>query len=64
MGPFRAQSLDGFQSALRFVCDYRKACVKKFIKKKSKVLDKFKDNVADTKKLWILRRDNGNEFVS
>ena len=64
MGPFQTKSLNGFQYAVTFVCDYSKHCVVKFMKNKSEVLDKFKEYVADTKKPQILRSDNGTEYTS
>ncbi len=64
MGPFQTKSLNGFQIAVTFVCDYSKYCVVKFMKNRSQVLDKIKEYVADTKKPQFLRSGNGTEYTS
>ncbi len=68
-GPMQTESFGGAKYFVTFTDDYSRCCAVYFMKKKSEVLEKFKEFEAATtneagRSIGILRTDNGGEYLS
>ena len=68
-GPMHTESIGGKKYFVIFIDDYSKCCSVCFMKRKSEVLEKFKEFETDAmnesgRKIETLRTDNGGEYVS
>jgi hypothetical protein len=68
-GPMNTDSIGGRRYFVTFIDDYSRCCKVYFMKRKSEVLEKFKEFEAGVtnesgKKIGTLRTDNGGEYVS
>ena len=68
-GPMPGESIGGRKYFVTFTDDYSRCCAVYFLKRKSEVLEKFKEFEADTtnqsgQKIGILHTDNGGEYLS
>ncbi len=68
-GPMQTESFGGAKYFITFRDDYSRCCTVYFMKKKSEVLEKFKEFEAATtneagRSMGTLRTDNGGEYLS
>ena len=64
VGPFDTPSLNGHRYAVTFIDEFSRHATVKFMVRKSEVIDKFKEFLAEIGTPKVLRTDNGGEYVS